>query len=431
MSAAVHVRWNSILDFKIRQRSVFQSNGCCTQHSSQMACVNVMHGQRTCELDRETTAALTQRILYLIPTLDQSGAEKQLCLLASELPRDEYTPIVATLTRGGQYAAMLDAAGIEVHHINKRWKLDPIAAWRLRRLIHNTQPDLLHTWLFAANSYGRLVRPSRLPVVVSERCVDSWKSGWQTILDRQLARHTQRLVGNSQSVVDFYHKLGIPDTCLRVIPNGIAAPPTDNPLDIRRAFDIPPEAPVIGYVGRLAQQKRIPDLIWAMQLLHQLRPDAHFLLVGDGPERNPLVNMIEQMEIAPQVRVTGHRDDAQQIIAGLDVFWLASEFEGMSNSIMEAMAAGIPCVCSDIPANRELIVDGETGFLSQVGDSVGYVQFTDRILADATLAKHLGTQAQRRIREQFGLQAMIQSYVTLYREVLAEPTKSPMETTAQ
>ena len=86
------------------------------------------------------------------------------------------------------------------------------------------------------------------------------------------------------------------------------------------------------------------------------------------------------------VRFTGHRDDAARLIGLFDVFWLASDFEGMSNSIMEAMAAGVPVVASDIPPNRELVVDGQTGFLVKVGDSVGMAQFADRILADPALA---------------------------------------------
>jgi len=373
--------------------------------------------------DWKNRAALTQRILYLIPTLDQSGAEKQLTLLASALPRDEFTPLVATLTRGGFYETALNEAGVETFAINKRWKFDPFAAWRLRRLIRRLQPDLLHTWLFAANCYGRLVSPGAVPIVVSERCVDSWKSGWQTILDRRLASRARRLVANSQSVADFYQQIGFPRERLRVISNGMQTPPTaDSGCDIRREFDIPEHAPLIGCVGRLAAQKRIPDLIWAMQLLQQLRPDAHYLLVGDGPERQRLVQMIDRLEIQPRVRITGHRDDAQRLIAGLDVFWLASEFEGMSNSLMEAMAAGVPAVCSNIDANRELVVDGETGFLTGVGDSVGFVQFTDRILGDSALAQRLGQSARQRIHDHFGLPAMIQSHVDLYREVLTQTT---------
>jgi len=108
-----------------------------------------------------------------------------------------------------------------------------------------------------------------------------------------------------------------------------------------------------------------------------------------------------------------------------NVFWLASEFEGMSNSIMEAMAAGVPVVASDIPPNRELVVDGETGYLVRVGDSVGIAQFTDRILADQALAQRLGTAGRERMRQQFSLDRMVAAHAELYRQVLRNEDTAP------
>ena len=121
----------------------------------------------------------------------------------------------------------------------------------------------------------------------------------------------------------------------------------------------------------------------------------YLLLVGDGPERANLLELARHMSCDHLVRFTGHRDDAARLIGLFNVFWLASDFEGMSNSIMEAMAAGVPVVASDIPPNRELVVDGQTGFLVKVGDSVGMAQFADRILADPTLAERLGDGGPR------------------------------------
>ena len=125
------------------------------------------------------------------------------------------------------------------------------------------------------------------------------------------------------------------------------------------------------------------------------------------------------------VRFTGHRDDAARLIGLFNVFWLASDFEGMSNSIMEAMAAGVPVVASDIPPNRELVVDGQTGFLVKVGDSVGLAQFADRILADPALAERLGTAGRERMRTEFSVEQMVTRHVELYRQVLASP-ESPL-----
>jgi hypothetical protein len=96
-----------------------------------------------------------QIILEIIPTLDQSGAEKQLTLLARGLPREEFDVRVCAMTRGGPLEADLAAAGIPVTVLGKRWKFDPYAFWRLWRLIKQIKPDLVHTWIFAANAYGR------------------------------------------------------------------------------------------------------------------------------------------------------------------------------------------------------------------------------------------------------------------------------------
>ena len=127
------------------------------------------------------------RVLLVIPTLDQSGAEKQLTLLATGLPRDQFDVRVVALTRGGPYAENLERHGIPVTILAKRWKFDPFCLWRLRRVIRDWQPAIIHTWLFAANAYGRMVAGGRgqPPVIVSERCVDTWKSGWQLKLDRR------------------------------------------------------------------------------------------------------------------------------------------------------------------------------------------------------------------------------------------------------
>lgn len=364
------------------------------------------------------------RIALLIPTLDRSGAEKQFALLATRLPRAEFDVRAIALTRGGPYEALLRQHDVPLQVLGKRTRFDPLALWRLKRLLRELNPDILHTWLFAANAYGRLAvgwRPHP-KVIVSERCVDTWKSGWQLALDRALIPRTTRLVGNSRSVAEFYRGLGVPEDRLAVIPNGIELP-SEEPADraaVLEELNIPPNAKVVGYVGRLAAQKRVRDLVWAAELLRQLVDPVYFLFVGDGPDRDWLMRFAQDVNCFPQTRFLGHRADVPRLLRAMDVFWLASDFEGMSNSIMEAMAAGVPIVASDIPPNRELVVPGETGYLVKVGDSVGFNQFTLRLLRDPELARSFGKAGRERIGEEFSISRMVNAYAALYREVLTE-----------
>jgi glycosyltransferase involved in cell wall biosynthesis len=365
-----------------------------------------------------------KRIALIIPTLDRSGAEKQFTLLATRLPRDRFEPQVLVLTRTGPYWEKLASAGVPVTLLEKRFKFDPAALWRLRRWLAEFQPDVIHTWLFAANAYGRLAGRSapQAKLVVSERCVDSWKQGWQLWLDRRLIARTDRLVGNSQSVVEFYRKLGFPDQKLVCIPNGIdlAPPLSANRQAMLDELGWPEEASVMGFIGRLAQQKRVEDLIFAVETLRQTRPAVRLLLIGDGPQRSSLERFARDVGCEEHVRFLGQRTDIDRWLALMDVFCLASAFEGMSNSLMEAMAAGKPAVVSDIPPNRELVTQGETGFLVPVGDRVGYMQFLRALIEHRDLAARLGAAARARMQEHFRVEQMVERYVAVYEELMTD-----------
>ncbi len=365
----------------------------------------------------------------MIPTLDRSGAEKQFTLLATGLPRDEFDVSAIALTRGGPYEQQLAAANIPLTIIGKRAKFDPFSFSRLRAELRRLQPDILHTWLFAANAYGRLcagVVP-QAKIVVSERCVDSWKAGWQHWLDRRLLGRTDRLIGNSPSVVEFYRERGIPPEKLGCIPNGIEVPAAvANDPQVRRALltelGLPADAFVAGYIGRLAKQKRVEDLLWTVETLRQIRPRLYLVIVGDGPERERLERFAHDIGVTDYVRFLGHREDASRWMQLFDVFCLASSFEGMSNSIMEAMSLGKPVIASDIPANRELVVQDETGFLPKLTDTVGFMQFLRQLIDEPGLKEKLGQAGRERIQRTFNIPRMVEAYAAVYRELLQKPT---------
>ncbi|HQU42938.1 MAG: glycosyl transferase family 1 [Planctomycetia bacterium 21-64-5] len=362
------------------------------------------------------------RILHIIPTLDRSGAEKQLMLLATRLPRGEFDPHVCALTRSGPYEHDLQAAGVPLTIIGKSSKVDPAAFWRLKRQVASLRPDLVHTWLFAANSYGRAAALATgvRRIVASERCVDPWKVWHELAIDRWLARRTDRIVVNSSGIREFYRRHGIAGEKFVVIPNGIEAPP---PSDVTRCellaeLGLPAQARLVGTVGRLWPQKRIKDLIWAADLLKVIRDDVYLLILGDGPHRPRLEQYQRQVRIEDKVRFLGHRSDVLRLMPHFDVLWLGSEYEGLPNAIMEAMIAGVPVVATDIPGNRDLVVPGETGYLVPIGDRAAFARHTQRVLEDAELAGRLGAAGRQRMLSEFSVEKMVERHAALYRDLL-------------
>lgn len=365
---------------------------------------------------------MTRRILHVIPTLDRSGAEKQLVLLATGLPRDEFDVHVAALTRGGPLADDLHAAGVPLTVIGKRWKADPAAYVRLARHIRALKPDLVQTWLFAANAYGRWAaqRAGVRRIVASERCVDPWKVGYELAIDRWLARRTDRIVVNSSGVSEFYIARGLPAEKFRLIPNAIA-PAAASSVSRQQLLDelgLPHDARLIGAVGRLWPQKRVKDLIWAADLLKVVRDDTHLLIIGDGPQRPRLERYRRQVRIEDRVHFLGQRHDVPRLMPHFDVLWLASEYEGLPNVVMEAMACGVPVVATDIAGNRDLVTPGETGFLVPVGDRAGFARHAQTILDHPLTARQLGAAARARIEREFTVAKMVDRYAALYRELL-------------
>lgn len=364
------------------------------------------------------------KILQIIPTLDRAGAEKQAALLAAHLPRDEFAVEVCALTRGGPLEAELKAAKISVTVIGKRWKADPIAYWRLKQHIAAVKPDLVQTWLFAANAYGRAAARAAgvKHLVASERCIDQWKAGWQFAIDRRLIRDTQRVIVNTPGVRDFCTAHGLPREKVTVIANGAspAQPSRISREALLAELGLPADSQLIGTAGRLWPQKRMKDLIWAFELVYVLQPKAKLLVIGDGPERSILERFVRDLQVSDKVLLLGHRDDVPDLMPHLDLYWSGSEYEGMPNSVMEAMAAGVPVVATDISGHRDLITPDETGYLYPVGDRNPLARLTERLLLDPDLRRRVADAARQRMLAEFSVATMVERHAAVYREILGK-----------
>jgi glycosyltransferase involved in cell wall biosynthesis len=362
------------------------------------------------------------RILHIICSLRRGGNGKQLGLLTRLLPPAEFDLHVCALRNEGPLGEELVAAGTPVTDIGWRGPLDPMACWRLWRHVGGLRPDLIHTWTPAAGACG--VAAARAcgvrRTVATRRRIDRQQGAAQWAMDRYVARHCDALVSATAAVRDFYVARGVPSEKVRVVQSGVcpAGPPRTNRRQLLAQLGIPDGSRVVGLIGALERRKRVKDAIWAADLLKVIRDDVHLLIFGDGPERQRLERFRDNVLIRDKVHFLGNRGDLPCWLPHFDVLWSTGDREGHSNAILEAMAAGVPVVATDIPGTRDLITHDTTGYLVRVGHRAGFTRFTNQLLDDAALARRLGEAGRQRALEQFPAAAMVGRYAELYRELL-------------
>lgn len=361
------------------------------------------------------------RVLQFIPTLDRSGAEKQMVLLAEGLPRDRFEVEVAALTRLGPLETELRAANIPVTLIGKHFKVDPFALARLTRFIKRKKFDVVQTWIFAANVYGRVAaHAAKVPVVVTaEMAVDDWKGKTHRAIDRRLAPWTDRLVGNSNAVVDYYREVGVPEDRLAMIYSGIAneEPPDVDPAAIRAEFGFGPNDPLVLFAGRLAPQKAVDDLLTALDVLQHVEPNLRTLIVGDGPLRDRLRAMSHAFQLDDRVKFLGHRNDVPRLLAAADMLVLPSLYEGLPNVVLEAMRFRKPVIATDAPGTTELVVDGVTGLLVPRQLPTALAKAIRDLARDPARRQTLGEAGRARVEAEFTIHQMIDQFANLYETI--------------
>jgi glycosyltransferase involved in cell wall biosynthesis len=192
--------------------------------------------------------------------------------------------------------------------------------------------------------------------------------------------------------------------------------------ELLRELHLPPDARLIGVVGRLVPEKRVKDLIWAADLLRVLHDNLRVLVIGDGPLRPQLEQYARLASDLDHIQFLGERADVWRIMPHLDVLWNASENRAPSIAILEAMAAGVPVIAGDTPINRELVVDGQTGYLIpqlQRSGRADRARHTDRIFTDREPSTRLGENAIQRIEGHFSADRLVENHAELYTSEVA------------
>jgi glycosyltransferase involved in cell wall biosynthesis len=318
----------------------------------------------------------------------------------------------------------LQAAGATVHHLDMHrapWSPANGRAWgRLRRLVREVGPDVVHGHSSIGGLLARLaVDRRRIPVVYTANGITTVRIG--VVAERLLRPRTTAFVATSPSEADEARRLGL-DRGVRiaVIPNGIALDPPPAPVDLRHELGLPAGTPLVGSISRLVPQKAPADLVAACAAVLDRVPDAHAVVIGDG-------------ELAPAyeaaVDATGHRGrlhripglpDAGGVLDQLDVFLLASSFEGGPYAPLEAMRAGTPVVLTDVVGSRDAVEPGVSGVLVPPArpDLLGAAVV--RLLLDPAERARLGAAGRARVAERFDVRAMGAALDRLYAELAGQ-----------
>ena len=362
------------------------------------------------------------RVLFLIDELDVGGTEQQLLELLKRLDRRKYEPVVCCF-RPGRVSREIEDIGVRVVTLTKRAKVDPRLIFALWQLIRRERIDLVQTYLFTANTWGRLAAIlARVPIIVSsERNVDIWEQGYKRLLGRWLDRWTHGTVANSQAVKTYLVGKGLPDEKTRVIHNGVDWQRFTGPVApdaTKTELGIPPHHAVVGLLARLEPQKDPHTFLGAAARLADTMPAVSFLVVGGGSLEADLRRAAQELGLGARIVFTGPRRDVSRLLAVCDVSVISSLKEGMSNTIMESMAAGKPVVATCVGGNPELIEDQVTGFLVPTSDPARLAAAIHQILADPPLAKAMGLRARARITERFSVDAMVEATERLYDELV-------------
>ncbi len=368
------------------------------------------------------------RVAFFAPVLITGGTQRHLQQVLRLLDPTRFAARVFTLRPGGEVAAELAATGVPVASLDIPGRLTSAAAafamLRAARLLRADGTDVVHGYQWRPALVGTIVgQLARVPLIVAGKRSLTAGDGSGRFAWRVMARRVDTIIANAEALRREAEADGV-EARWEIIPNGVdvdwfrVGPPS---ADAKRSLGLDPDRPVVGAVGRLEPRKGHELLLLAGRAMAVRRPGARvqLLLVGDGPLRAELASRAASLGLGDDVRFTGNLPDVRGALAAMDVFVLPSKEEGMSNALLEAMAAGRPVVATRVGGNGEVIDGTRTGALVDPGDADGLAGEVLSLLEDPVRATRMGREAQRWVESRFGARAAVARLERFYEERLA------------
>jgi glycosyltransferase involved in cell wall biosynthesis len=342
---------------------------------------------------------------------------------------------IVCVDRRGTLAAEAEQLGAGVVSLDKPPGRDGATHKWAAAVLNALKPDIVHTHQVGALLYlGPAARAARIPLLHTEHGnLLARQTRWfarlkaRVVLNRA-ARFADCFCCVSDEISLAVTRFGIvPRHRVEVAVNGVRTElfaDRSGREDMRRSLGIPPDARVVGTLGRLDEVKRQDLLVRAAAKLLPRFHDFHLLLVGDGPCRPSLEAEAVRLGIAEHVRFAGYQPRPETFFSAMDVFALTSRSEGFPVSLLEAWAAGLPAVCSDVGAIPRLLTPGVNGLIFPSGDGAALCDRLTRLLEDLPAAEGLGRAGQAFVAQQYSLERMSAEYSARYQDLIAAAARS-------
>ena len=363
-------------------------------------------------------------VTHVVHSLAVGGLENGLVNLINGSPADIRHRVIC-MTTAGAFASRL-RPGVEVMALGKASGHDPRTFMRLTALLRRQRPDLVHSRNWATFDTVLAARLAGIRGVIhGEHGRDMSDPEGRNRRRNRLRRVCAPLVSRFVAVSDDLHGwltciVGIPAWKVVTIHNGVdtAHFAPGDAATARRSLGIPPETPVVGTVGRLDPVKDHATLVRAFAAIAQQMP-ALLLIVGDGPCRPELERLVGSLGLDRHVRLLGELGDVRVALDAMDLFVLPSFAEGISNTLLEAMAMALPVVATRVGGNPELVEDAVNGTHVPRRDADSLTAAITRYLDDDQLRAVHGKSGRERAVERFSLERMTTAYTTVYRDLTA------------
>ncbi len=375
------------------------------------------------------------RLLELRNTYKWGGGPDKTILLSAEKHDASRVSVVVVYIRDVldhefQITEMAKGRGLTYYEVPESGKFDLRVLRALREIIIRHDINMIHGHDYKSDLFAYLIRKFmwRRPMALVSTA-HAWvmlgkKGELYRQLDLSLMKRFDHLFAVSQATKDEMLDAGIPDSKISVLYNGIDTETWSREhvqTTLRDELGIPPSSPVIGYVGRIMPEKDLETWIRSAAIVAKQYPQATFVLVGegrDGTTLDGLKALAASLGIADQLIFPGFRRDLPQVYAAFDVFVMSSLREGLPNSILEAMALGVPVVTTDVAGAKELVANEETGFVVDQKDFNHLASSILKILDQDSVRLQMGQAGRHRVETQFSFLQRLRRIEDLYAEIL-------------